>query len=119
MQWAPGLSDDYRVHPALAEALDLVLGDVRRTTEIDPIVTDEGFDDDPDFYTSSALLSCGSGQRGVYVQNGASLAERLVKVADIVQDEVTDAIWGAWPLCPEHRNHYLAVTVQDEVAVWL
>jgi hypothetical protein len=85
-----GLSDDHEMHPALAEALDIVLGDVRRTIEVDPIVTDEGFDADTD--TSSALLSFGSGQRGVYVQNGASLAERLVKVADIVQDEVTEAI---------------------------
>ena len=117
MRCVPGLSNDHQVHPALAEALDLVLGDVRRTTELDPVVTDEGFDDTPD--TSSALLALGSGQRGVYVQNEASLAKRLFKVADIVQDEVTDAIWGAWPLCPEHRNHYLTVTIRDEVALWV
>ena len=60
MRCVPGLSNDHQVHPALAEALDLVLGDVRRTTELDPVVTDEGFDDTPD--TSSALLALGSGR---------------------------------------------------------
>ena len=119
MRSVPVLSDAQRVHPALAEALGLVLDDVRRTTEIEPMVTDEAFDDNRDTNTSSALLSCGSGHRGVYVQNGDSLAKRVVKVADIVQDEVTEAIWGAWPLCPEHRNHYLAVTIQDDVAIWV
>lgn len=59
-------------------------------------------------------------QRGVKVEMAASLADRLVQVAYVVQDEVADELWGAWPECPVHpSSHPLDPRNQDDRGVWV
>lgn len=114
-----GFDFHWDVEHALAEAVEVVLGDVRRTTSLEPIIQEEDWVQEPG--TASALLGFAgdAGRRGVYVQIGSPLAERVVHIADIVQDEVTDELWGAWPLCPLHGNHPLAPRELSGDASWV
>ncbi len=43
-------------------------------------------------------------------------------VADLAEDlresALDEEIWGGWPICPDHRTHPLAATVDDGRAAW-
>lgn len=114
-----GVQFHWRVEEVLAEAVEVVLGDVRRTTSLEPVIGEEDWVQEPG--TASAMLGFvgGYGQRGVYVQSDSPLPERLVHIAGIVQDEVTDQLWEAWPRCPLHRSHPLSPKELDGAAWWV
>jgi len=48
---------------------------------------------------------------------GHNPAENLVLVADELQDAVTDSIYAAWPVCPNHQRG-AHPRVADDRAVW-
>lgn len=107
------------VDPALAEAVEIISADIRRTTALEPVINDEDWVQEPGVASAMFGFSGAFGERGVYVQTNAALTARLVQIADIVQDEVTDELWGAWPECPLHRTHPLAPRELSGEAVWV
>jgi hypothetical protein len=108
------------VEPSLTEAVELVAGDVRRTTSLTPAVEDDDWMRQEGFASAMFGFEGVGGQRGVSVEILASLAERLVRLADVVQDEVADELWGAWPECRLHpASHPLDPRNQEDRAVWV
>jgi hypothetical protein len=45
--------------------------------------------------------------------------EAVLRATETVQDAAIDAVWGAWPECPDHPDsHPLTPDLAEEVAVW-
>jgi hypothetical protein len=70
---------------------------------------------------------CGTHQAvgtGVHVRAQESLVDRIVSVADRIQEVAIEALWFArlpvtWPECPLHPNsHPLAAVVVDSRPMW-
>ncbi len=78
-------------------------------TERDPVTDD---DDDDELW-----LACEFGGHSFFLDGRQSTAEITAYIADQVQDDVIDEIWGAWPRCPGHQ-HPMSPLVAGGVAVW-
>ncbi len=94
-----------------------VLADLRATGGPLPVVVDEEWIDDPDY--ASAML----GGTGISVRLAAAGCDRIVSVADQVQEWAIEELWirsaTNWPRCPRHPDaHPLAAVNRDGIARW-
>jgi hypothetical protein len=115
---------------SLRGALEPILRDLRVSGAIVPDVLERAWDDDED--AVCAYISAGgtgSGSTGVRLRLGYEPAERLVDLADQVQEwEVEElAVAGrsaTWPECPVHPNSHPLEPAgheqagHDRAAVW-
>lgn len=62
-------------------------------------------------------LACRFGGHTFALDGAQSVAHIAFDIAFQVQDDVTDEIWGAWPVCPAHP-HPMSPTVVEDTAVW-
>jgi hypothetical protein len=96
-----------------ARSLEAVEADLHLTTDLRLRVLDEPATNDPR-EDSFWLVSSHGMRTGVLVARGQSDPERLVSVADQIQEFVHEELSmlgrpAAWPACPEHpRTHPLA-----------
>ena len=98
------------VSSLLETALDLVVRDLRRTGGITLRLLDEPVDNDP-AYESLWMLSGRTARTGLLVPLDLAEPERLVHVADQVQEFVLEELGrlglpATWPECPEHPGSH-------------
>jgi hypothetical protein len=112
------------MRPELAQALQMVMADVRALDAPEPAVEDDDWAPDPG--VASAMLRWDDGTGcGVHVCVGHPLSEHLVRLADQVQDEIVEQLCAerrpaVWPECPDHPDsHPLAPTLLDGAATWV
>jgi hypothetical protein len=120
-------------------ALDLVISDVESTTSVRERSTILRYDDwifedaqNPDSWLfgeggaesdadadqdDELALACRFGGRTFKLHGAQSIADIAFDIAHQVQDDVTDEIWRAWPVCPGHP-HPMTPTVERETAMW-
>ena len=107
----------------LSEALAPVLDDLRNSRGPVPEVRDAQWSDFPGQVTAMLHAADGSAQ-GVSVMAPEPFPQRVVSVAEQVQEWAVEELWRAgrravWPECPQHPNsHPLAPTVREDHAVW-
>jgi hypothetical protein len=111
------------VNEVLVQALDPVLRDIRSTGVPEPDVRDGDWADDGDNASAFLWSRDGSGV-GVRVGLAGSEADRVVQVADQLQEWVIEELWGHaptnWPRCPHHPDrHPLQASARDRSAVWV
>lgn len=112
------------MHPALRNALDVVLADLDATGVTRPVVRELDWSDVPDQHTAM-LASLDGSAMGVSVTTSDPEAARIADAADRVQEWVIEEHWrsGAptdWPPCPRHpATHPLAASADDRVARWV
>jgi hypothetical protein len=108
---------------AAAQSLEAIQHDLLRATGLKLRVLDESATKDAR-YDSFWLVASGGVRTGVLVAWGQSESERLVSVADQIQEFVHEqlSILGrpaAWPECPEHpHGHPLAAELVDGKPSW-
>ena len=92
------------------ENVGLVVGDVRRTTDLRPEVA-------VDTYRSAVRIAWrGSTTPSV---RAASNPEALVETADYLKEQVVEEEgWSPWPVCPIHEIGGVQPRVRDGAAVW-
>jgi hypothetical protein len=111
------------MNSSLKTALRLVIRDLRSSGGIILHVLDEPTDDDPR-YESMWLLSAGDSRTGLLAPLDMTEPERVVHVADQVQDFVHEELGrmglpATWPECPEHpASHPLTPTLTSSGASW-
>jgi hypothetical protein len=64
---------------------------------------DESAEDDGD-EDDRLALACRFGGHTFALEGAQSIADIALDIAFQVQDDVTDEIWGAWPVCPAHQH---------------
>lgn len=112
------------VDPVLMAALDPVLSDLGRTAGVPLTVKTKQWSDFPGQATVMIVEPDGTGT-GISVMVQDEPAERILAVADQVQDIVVEALWGlgrsaTWPECPEHKaSHPLKAERTDAGPMWL
>ncbi|GAA4628811.1 hypothetical protein GCM10023196_046740 [Actinoallomurus vinaceus] len=107
----------------LRQALEPVLRDIRATGAPEPDVRDDGWADD-DLSASAFLWSRDGSAVGIRVDRAAAEADRVVQVADQVQEWVIEELWGQaatnWPRCPGHpATHPLRASTRARSAMWV
>ncbi|WP_433173977.1 hypothetical protein [Actinoallomurus sp. CA-150999] len=107
----------------LRRALEPVLRDIRATGVPEPDVRDDDWADD-DLSASAFLWSRDGSGAGVRVDRAAAEADRVVQVADQVQEWVIEELWGRaatnWPRCPQHpETHPLRASTHGRSAMWV
>ena len=114
----------------LRASLEPVLRDMRNSGAIVPRVVEEAHDDPGPGGVSAWIQppdGAGShdvGSRGIHVQVGLPPAERLVGLADQLQDWEVEELAAAgrpatWPECPQHPgSHPLSPRVPGGQAAW-
>ena len=110
----PNFEDEPGWLAAVEKALEIVRADLRTCGLPDSVslLTWEG---SPNVCVDAwAANSTGS---GIYPEAGENSLTALVMVADDTQDAVMHSIWGAWPVCREHKRGVHAQE-QDGAAVW-
>lgn len=86
------------VQRTYGSALARLLDDLRLTTGLTPRVT-------IDFTDPGGLPFSFEGRSMSVLSLTTDLEEASVRVADLVQDEILDELWGpAWPECPGHSH---------------
>ncbi|MEV5121393.1 hypothetical protein AB0K49_00970 [Streptomyces decoyicus] len=101
-----------------AEALETVLRDLQVQCAVQPRIRED------DRFGIMLWAPDGSGQ-GLTSPLGGTAAERLVHLADQVQEWAVEALWSegasaVWPQCPTHPDtHPLTATVRTDTAVWV
>lgn len=112
---------------ALRQALEPVLRDIGATGATEPRIEDDdwaGTDHVEGMTVASAMLWSADGNgMGVSVPPSLPPVDRIVWVADKVQEWVIEDRWGReptnWPPCPLHPGtHPMVATVRDGDAVW-
>jgi hypothetical protein len=101
------------------DAVARLLMDVLATTGLRPGL--EVDLSDPDHLSPPYRFSreaAGSGYHGHALDPPESEADAVVKVADLLVDDVIEQLWGAWPICPGHGHPAEARVVADE-AMWV
>jgi hypothetical protein len=73
---------------------------------------DEDYDEDDEL-----AVACRFGGLTFALDGAQSIADIAADIAFQVQDDVTDEIWGAWPVCLIHQ-HPMSPTVAEETAIW-
>ncbi|WP_328989548.1 hypothetical protein OG394_25260 [Kribbella sp. NBC_01245] len=105
-------------------ALRPILRDLRSTAGITVHLSDGPTDDDPR-YESMWLLSTGDTRTGLLAPLDMEEPERLVHIADQVQEFVHEELGrlglpATWPECPEHpASHPLTPTLTENGPCWL
>lgn len=104
------------------DALAPVLRDARSTGVPDIEIEDSDWAKAPGYL--AAMLWDRPRGRGISVQLALPTAERIVSVADQVQEFVIESGWGwsrsNWPSCPHHpTTHPLAAELRHDTAVWI
>src|SRR5690348_5458019 len=105
-------------------ALDPVLSDLGRTAGVLLKIRADQWSDFPGQVAATIVEPDGTGT-GVSVLMGDTSAERIVSVADQLQDVVVEALWkdarpATWPDCPEHANsHPLRAEHTDAGPTWV
>lgn len=103
---------------AFGEALETVLRDLQAQCAVQPHVRED------DRFGVTLWAPDGSAQ-GLNSLLRGTAAERLVYLADQVQDWAVEALWSegasaVWPQCPTHPDtHPLTATVRTDTAVWV
>lgn len=103
--------------------MEPVLRDLRGAALSPARIEDHGWTGDKDWPSVTVWSADGSGV-GVSVWRYAAEAERVVSVAEQVQEWAFEELWGRaptnWPRCPSHPdNHPLAPAADGGHAVWL
>ena len=62
-------------------------------------------------------LACRFAAHTFALDGDQSIADIATDIAFQVQDDVTDEIWGAWPVCPVHQ-HPMSPRIVEETAMW-
>jgi hypothetical protein len=106
----------------LEQALLPVLRDVLVSGVPEPTVVDEHWSDWPR-ETTAFFTSAGGGSDGLHMGLDGSPAERIVEVADQVQEWVIHELWPEaatnWPACPHHpETHPVKALVVGSAALW-
>lgn len=91
------------------ENVEVVLGDVERTTGLRPEVT-------IDSYMSVVRIAYSRNYSTPSV-HATSNPEALAETADYLQDHVAEDLWSPWPVCPVHDVGAYS-EVHDGAAVW-
>ncbi len=100
-----------------------VLRDLRSAGISAPRVDDDAWTGDADS-VSATLGSGDGGGTGVHVSRSAPAPDRVVAMAEQVQEWATEELWGRsvstnWPACPHHPDrHPMQPTIQAGEAVW-
>jgi hypothetical protein len=110
--------------PLLSAALEPVLADLDATVAVPLTIRDEPWSDHPGHVTAMIYTEdrCGS---GISVLAKDSLADRVVSIADQLQDIVVEALWAAarptnWPACPHHpAGHPLRAERTEHGPAWV
>ncbi|MEV8373978.1 hypothetical protein AB0P21_14635 [Kribbella sp. NPDC056861] len=108
---------------SLENALEAVRRDLRSTGGIKLRISEEPATSDPG-YESVLLLSGRRSTTGVLAPTAMSADERLVQVADQVQDFVLEELGrlglpATWPECPEHpASHPLSAVLTSSGPRW-
>ncbi|WP_182902977.1 hypothetical protein [Microbispora sp. H10830] len=104
-----------RLWATLETAVKVVQGDVR-ASGIDAVleITLPDWDD-----SGCARVGCCGGYGGppIWLSSGRDAGVALVEIADAVQNDIMEHIWGVWPTCPEHRLGLHAALVEG-TPVW-
>jgi nitrogen regulatory protein PII-like uncharacterized protein len=113
-RFEPTFDDEPGWLASLEEALEIVKADLRAS----------GLPDTLRLYTCEGSRNVGvdawaanSTSDGISPEQGKDPVSALAAVADDAQDAVMHSIWGAWPICPEHRLGVHA-RARDGAAVW-
>jgi hypothetical protein len=107
----------------LIRALEPVLADLRVSGTPVPELGDEDWGGNPQSVTAMVHSSDGTAI-GVHVSLEAAEPDRIVEVAEQVQEWAIEQLWGTtatnWPVCPNHPNtHPMTTSVKDGVARWV
>ena len=97
-------------------ALGRVMSDLMGTTDLRPQVAVDFTDPSelPYLYRSED-----GGSHGASLQWDADEECATMRLADLVQDDALDDLWGpAWPTCPGH-DHPPQATIHDGRATWV
>jgi hypothetical protein len=112
-----------RVPWALAEAFELIAADIKSSGVPAPEIGGEDWAHEPG--RAAAVISWDhGGGRGVAVWAESPLVDKVVLLADQVQDEMVERLWqlgrpATWPECPEHPGtHPLTALRIDDRAMW-
>lgn len=97
-------------------ALRRVMADVTGTTELRPdVVVDFTDPSDLQYWYKSEH----GGSHGASLGRDEDEESATVRLADLVQDDVLDELWGpAWPICPGH-SHPAQPALDDDQATWV
>jgi hypothetical protein len=77
----------------------------------------ERFDGDWEWWDFTLTLNGEPiGRFGTYFP--PSSEEFTAHLAGYLQEHLSQAIWGGWPMCPDHPNHPLVAKMSHEKAVW-
>jgi hypothetical protein len=118
--------DHELVDKLLEQAMEPVLRDLRSAGIPAPRVKDDDWAGDPDWASAMLWSPGGSGSgsgTGVRVSRSASEIERVMEIADQIQEWAIEELWGRaptnWPPCPNHPDtHPMKATTRTGVAVW-
>ena len=110
------MEDPDRAQATYDRALRRVLADLTGTSELRPRVA-------VDFTDPSELQywykSEGGGSHGALLRWTEDEETATVRLADLVQDDALDDLWGpVWPVCPGH-THPAQATLHDDRATWV
>ena len=110
--------------PALSEALEPVLHDLRSHSLTEPDIEDRDWTGVPE-HPSAMLWSPDGSGTGVYVNREEPVFAQIASVAGEVQEWVIEELRGErsatnWPPCPHHPgSHPLNAVVRNQAAVWI
>jgi hypothetical protein len=112
------------VHEVLIRALEPVLADLRGSGAPVPELGDEDWGGNPEEFATAMMHSLDGTAIGVQVSLEAAEPDRIVEVAEQVQEWAIERLWGTtatnWPVCPNHPNtHPMTASVKDGVARWV
>jgi hypothetical protein len=97
-------------------ALRRVMADLMSTTELRPDVAVDFTDPGELHYW---YHSEGGGSHGASLGSDDDEESATVRLADLIQDDALDDLWGpAWPICPGH-SHPAHPTLHDDRATWV
>jgi hypothetical protein len=97
-------------------ALQRVMSDLTKTTELRPEVAVDFSDPDELHYR---YRSEGGGSHGASLAWEDDEESATVRLADLVQDDVLEDLWGpTWPTCPSH-SHPAQPTLHGGQATWV
>ena len=112
------------IDPAVRLALEPVLADVARTTDISLTLKRDEWSELVNQATAMVWLPDGTGT-GISVLTGDDDTTQIVSMADQVQEIVMEGLWSngesvSWPRCPHHpTGHPLRPATVANQATWV